>query len=289
MSRSKTNCSVVLTVFNEERHIVQCIESLLKQRLEGLEIIVVDDASTDRTYDLVASFCKNKQLHKKISLYKLSHRGPGECRNFGAKKANGNILIFLDGDMYFAEDFIEKLIYPILKNPEIIGTDSQSEFLANPENFWAKCWNIGRFVSVGNFSHEYMVSMVPDKRNFGGVFRAIRKADFFNVAGFERGGDYSDDETLGKKIGIKATLSNDAFFYHFNPDSFYDVWQRSSWIGKDQKLNRGINKYINLIRFSFPFSFVKGILIGIKMGYPPFILFKIVFDAAVWLSVMSSL
>jgi glycosyltransferase involved in cell wall biosynthesis len=289
MSRSKTNYSVILAVFNEELHIVQCLESLLKQQLEGLEIIVVDDASTDSTYDLVARFGKNKQTHKKISYYKLSHRGPGECRNFGAKKSKGDILIFLDGDMYFPEDFIEKLTKPILKDTEVVGTDSQNEFLANPENFWAKCWNIGRFVSAGNFSHDYAISMVPDKRNFGGVFRAIRRTNFFKVAGFDRGGDYSDDETLRKKIGVKATLANDAFFYHFNPDSFNDVWRRSSWIGKDRKLNNGTNKYINLIKFSFPFSLVKGIIIGIRMGYLPFILFKIIFDTAVWLSVLSSL
>lgn len=287
--KSKILVSVVLTVFNEEKHIVECLESLLCQSIQSLEILIVDDGSRDNTVSEVNRIICRGEWKCKVKIFKCQHKGPGESRNFGASKSLGEILVFLDGDMHFSRDFLEKLVAPMLKNSEVIGTESQSEYLANSENYWAKCWNIGRFTSVGNFSQEYKRSMVPNRDNHGGVFRAIRRKSFESVGGFDSGGDYSDDETLGKKLGVKSSLANDAIFFHYNPDSMSDVWRRAAWIGSDRKMNSGNKKLFNLVKFSFPISLGKALLIGLKIKYLPFVFFKLVFDTSIWIAVVKSL
>ena len=89
--------SVVIAVFNEEKYIHNCLSSLIKQEYKPLEIIVVDDGSTDKTKGMI----KNK-----VSVFELKHQGTALSRNFGVSKAKGQIIVFLDADMEFPPDFI---------------------------------------------------------------------------------------------------------------------------------------------------------------------------------------
>src|SRR3989344_8477717 len=123
--------SVIIPVYNEEKVIQYCLESLKNQTFRDMEIIVVDDGSTDRTQELV----------KGVMLLIQDHKGPGEARNFGAKQAKGEILVFVDADMTFDKDFIKELIKPIITEKSK-GTFSKDEKVSNWDNIWAKCWNI---------------------------------------------------------------------------------------------------------------------------------------------------
>lgn len=289
MSISKNSTiTVIIPTYNEEKTIKNCIESLLNQSLTNTEIIVIDDGSIDKTMAVVKKI-RNQVDVNKFLIINQKHKGPGEARNLGAKHAKGKILVFVDADMKFDYRFLEELTKPIIKNLTI-GTDSQSEYLANIDNYWAVCWNIGRFSAAGIVSEKFKVSMVPNPVNSGGVFRAILKSKFDNVGGFEPGGDYTDDESLVRRIGTKATLANKAKFYHYNPDSFTDVISRASWIGSGKNFTGDTKlRVTNLIKFSLPFSIAKGLFIGYRYNYLKFAYFKVVFDGAVWLSVLKSI
>ena len=90
--------SVVVPAFNEERVIIRTLDSLLASDYPNFEIIVVDDGSTDNTYDAVQEkFSRNK----KISLFSKSNSGKAEALNFGWRKASGDIVIALDADTLF--------------------------------------------------------------------------------------------------------------------------------------------------------------------------------------------
>lgn len=280
--------SVVIPTYNESKWIGQCVESLLDQSLRPFEILVVDDGSTDDT--IIKIEVLQKQFSEKlVKLFKQKHKGPGEARNLAAQKAKGEILLFIDADMTFEKNFIKKVIAPINEG-KTIGTDSQSGKIANNENYWARAWNLGKFVAAGNFSNDYLTELTPNKRNYGGIFRAILKKEFTRVGGFETGGDYTDDASLANKLQEKAKIVPDSLFFHWNPDTIEEVWMRARWIGAGKNFTGTTEKKIkNLIKFCLPASIVKGIIIGKKFDFMQFVFFKIVYDQAVWVSVLKSI
>ena len=87
--------SVIIPVFNREKFIQKCLDSLLGQKNTELEIIVVDNNSKDKTPDIVK---KNAKNHKNIHYYNCKKQGVSAARNYGIEKATGDYLSFVDSD-----------------------------------------------------------------------------------------------------------------------------------------------------------------------------------------------
>lgn len=99
--------SVIVTMYNSSKTIENCIESLLKQTYDNYEIIVVDDCSKDDSVE------KAKKYPVKLFCIK-KNSGVGAVRNFGIKKANGDIIAFTDSDCKVKENWLE-MIYKTFK------------------------------------------------------------------------------------------------------------------------------------------------------------------------------
>jgi glycosyltransferase involved in cell wall biosynthesis len=269
--------SIIIPVYNEEKVIGNCLSSLKGQTYQNLEIIIVDDGSTDQTKEIV------KQ--NKILLLEQNHKGPGEARNLGARKARGKILVFVDADMEFSPTFIEKLIAPILKG-KTIGTFSKEEFVLNKDNVWSQCWNINRHLPIDRMHPLNYPDTQP-------VFRAILKSEFEKAGGFKPIG-YIDDHTIADALGVQATVAKGAIFYHRNPDNLMEIYHQARLIGKSEFKRRKIQneaamKLISLIRYSLLFSLITGVIKSIKFGLPQFIIFKIIYDSAIEISLIRSI
>lgn len=284
----KTEISAIIPVYNKSKTILECIESLFNQTvINRCEIILVDDGSTGGSRELLQSLSSQLTKKTEVRLYHQRHSGPGVARNLGARKANGTILVFVDADMVFEKNFLENLTLPIFLG-KAIGTDSQEEYLANPGNFWAKSWNIGRFAAAGFRNLPENHSIVPNKVRRSTIFRAIKKSVFDSVGGFETDGDYTDDESLYKKSGEKSLIVK-AKFYHYDPDSLSEVCKRAFWIGSGKNFTGYIGKkWGNLVKFSPPVSLVKGLFISVYYSFLPFIIFKVIYDFSVWLAIIKS-
>ena len=101
------NVSVVLTVYNTEDYLVQCLDSLLIQTLRNIEIICIDDASQDNS---VAIIRKYQETDNRIKLIELAqNKGANFARNKALGKACGKYVIILDADDFYEPDFLEKL------------------------------------------------------------------------------------------------------------------------------------------------------------------------------------
>lgn len=265
--------SVIIPVYNEQNSISECLESLKHQTYENLEIIIVDDGSTDKTNEIVKKF--------KVSLLVQNHKGPGVARNLGAEKADGDILVFVDADMTFDKNFVKDLVAPILEN-QTIGTFSKNEYVSNADKIWSYCWNINRNAP----KNKMLPTNYPDKAP---VYRAILKKEFVKVGGFELSGDYTDDWSLSEKLGKKSTVANGAIYYHKNPETFSEVWQQASWIGKNRFMTSTYSrKFKSLVMHSLPVSIFIGIFKSVLRVYPPFFIFKIFYDFSIFLSVVKS-
>src|SRR4030066_2433109 len=113
--------SAIIPVYNEEDMIKAGLVTLREQSYSPVEIIVVDDGSSDSTGKIIEDFSS-------IKLLTQNHKGPGSARNLGASAAKGEILIFVDADMTFDKNFIRDLIKPI-SDGQTIGTFSKNEMV----------------------------------------------------------------------------------------------------------------------------------------------------------------
>jgi CDP-glycerol glycerophosphotransferase len=93
--------SVVVPVHNEERHVETALRSILGQPHGAVEVIVVDDGSTDGSWDVVSRLAK---ADGRVRLIQQEHAGPGAARNAGSKAARGEFITFLDSDCVVEPD-----------------------------------------------------------------------------------------------------------------------------------------------------------------------------------------
>lgn len=269
--------SVIIPAFNEKLVLEDCIESLGAQTYSDFEIIVIDDGSTDGTLDILENLGKtlpNFRFGKQV------HRGPGAARNLGASLSKGEILVFVDADMTFDTNFLEKLVEPIEKG-EIKGTFSKEEIVSNWDNPWSKCWSINE----GWEEKRRHPKNYPDHQP---VFRAILKKEFDRVGGYSPGG-YDDDWSLYKKLGYEAVNATGAIFYHKNPPTLAETFNHAKWVGK-RKYKLGYLGYLGaLLRVAFPISIIVGLYKSIRYAQPNFLIFKIIYDFGIFVGILEFL
>lgn len=97
--------SVIIPVYNVEKYLTQCLESVAKQTLKEIEIICVDDGSTDGSFDIISKFAEKDSRFIPV---KQENGGAGAARNNGLRRAKGKYLSFLDSDDFFDEHMLEE-------------------------------------------------------------------------------------------------------------------------------------------------------------------------------------
>lgn len=102
----KIKISVIVPVYNTEKYLEECLQSILGQTVTDIEVICVDDGSTDSSIDMIRSL---QLSDKRLKLLTQKNKGGGEARNLGMSKAVGEYLMFLDSDDYFEEELMEKM------------------------------------------------------------------------------------------------------------------------------------------------------------------------------------
>jgi len=271
---SKT-ISVIIPVFNKQNTISPCLTTLVSQSLKPLQIILIDDGSTDKSIKKMQEFVKK---HSFIKLIKQPHQGPAKARNLGVKKAKGEVLVFVDADMEFDQDFLKDLTKPIISK-KTKGTWSNNELVKNWHNLWARCWNYNQNRSTNKMIED---SFIQKK-----VFRAILKSEFDQVNGFDAIG-YTDDWSLIKKLNYQPTVTS-AKFYHHNPSTLLEVFTQANWIGKRQYKLGKLGALIAIIRANVGFSLIIGLLKSTRFLEIRFIIFKLIYDLGIMLGALQSL
>lgn len=106
--------SVVIPIYNGEQVLSRCVDSLLCQTLDSIEIICVNDGSSDRTRDIIDAYAA--QNPSKVFGVHIDNGGSGRARNIGICSARGEFLAFVDCDDYIEPDMMEQMYIAIKKN-----------------------------------------------------------------------------------------------------------------------------------------------------------------------------
>lgn len=111
--------SIIVPVYNSEKYLKKCLDSLTRQTLKDIEIILVNDGSTDKSLEIINSYLKDKR----IKLFNKENGGQASARNMGLTKATSDYIMFIDSDDYVELDMCEKLYEIISKGYNIVCTD----------------------------------------------------------------------------------------------------------------------------------------------------------------------
>lgn len=120
-----TKVSIIVPVYNTEDFMCRCVESLLGQTLQEIEIILINDGSTDLCGDICNSYCRQDS---RVNVIHKENGGPSSARNIGIRKAKGEYIAFVDSDDYTESDFCESLYNAGVRfNVDIVNCDCYRE------------------------------------------------------------------------------------------------------------------------------------------------------------------
>lgn len=97
--------SIIIPVYNGEKYIKDCVETIFKQTYNNYELIIVNDGSTDNTKVILETF-----KDKRLKVYNVKNGGVSKARNYGLKKAQGEFVLFIDSDDILVDNALELLI-----------------------------------------------------------------------------------------------------------------------------------------------------------------------------------
>ena len=106
----KLKISVVVPVFNSEKYLEKCIDSIINQTYKNIEIILINDGSSDKSEEICNSYLKT---YKNIKLINQSNSGVSVARNNGLKSSTGDYVLFVDSDDWLEKDMLEIMVKEI--------------------------------------------------------------------------------------------------------------------------------------------------------------------------------
>lgn len=159
--------SVVIPAYNAEKTIIPCVESVLKQTFSVLEIIVVNDGSSDSTESVLTHYISDNNIPN-IFVYTQANGGPSKARNFGVNKAKGSWIAFIDADDRWLPDKLDEQVRLVLSHPEfsIVGCEF-SNFKAKKTVDFEQISLISMFFKVRIYTSTAMVKkMILERYKF---------------------------------------------------------------------------------------------------------------------------
>lgn len=200
--------SIIVAVYNKEKYLKKCLESLVNQTLSNIEIIVVDDKSTDNSRDIMKYY--EKQYKNKVkAIYNKKNMGIGYTRNSGIKIASGEFLGFVDADDYVSLDMYEKYYEFANRNKLDLVTGYYTKF--GSENILFK----NEYFEISNIKNNPELLLKLDYGPCNKIFKTNIIKD--NNILFEENLKYEDMPFVAKALKHSKNIGhiNESYYYYY--------------------------------------------------------------------------
>lgn len=217
----KIKISVIVPVFNAEKYLKMCLNSLVSQTLKNIEIICIDDGSTDNS---LATLDKFKSKDDRIKIIKQKNYGVSMARNNGISEAQGEYIGFVDADDWVDKDFFEKLYNAAQKYNADIAT---AGYYRRGKILRSKKLNYKKEEKITNPTEKIKAVYIP-KWNY--IWNKIYKRESLLKIDipFENGRYYEDMIWLVKVIySLNSLVTVPNIFYHYRKNEGSIVTQKS--------------------------------------------------------------
>lgn len=242
--------SVIVPVYNAEKYLKRMVDSLRNQEEKDIEIILINDGSTDKSYELMKEFA-NKD--NRISIYTQENKGVASTRNRGISLAKGEYIYFADADDFVSKEAISTLLYYAEKyNVNYV----RMALIRNISGSNKKIISSRIYEKVTKISREQFNNKVFDvflkgySLNQMGV--SLIKRDFLtnNKIFFDNRSFYAEDFVFSLNIFMKldaAVFIPDAYYYYINnPNS---ITTKVDFESLKRKVNEAAKNYSYLFTF----------------------------------------
>jgi glycosyltransferase involved in cell wall biosynthesis len=233
---SSIKISIIIPIYNVEKYLQKCLESILNQEYKNIEVLLVNDGSTDSSGEIISKYA---DVDSRIKVINQDNGGLSVARNSGIKEATGYYIWFVDGDDWIAEGAINYLVekiqedeYDLIsfsyveyqeeqnvfsksKNVQLIEAKSGIDFIAQSNHFFTGAWCY-LYKSVFILSNELVFK--PNQ---------IHEDDYFNLECFGR-------------VGKICKLPQALYYYRIRANSLTTAVSSSA-------LKNRINSYLALI------------------------------------------
>lgn len=125
--------SVIVPVYNVSDYLKECIDSLINQSRKDIEIILIDDGSTDDSLIICKSYL---EVDSRIRVFETEHKGAGAVRNFGIDHARGKYIMFVDSDDYVDLNYVNYMYNTVKDSMSILPVCNSEEF--EPYGSWIR-------------------------------------------------------------------------------------------------------------------------------------------------------
>ena len=165
--------SIIIPVYNTEQYLQECLDSICEQNFEDIQIICVNDCSTDNSFNILQQYkehCNFVEVH-----CNSGNRGLSYARNKGMKYANGEYIMFVDSDDYIAHNILHELFYEIKhKDADVMLFDVQE--VGN--NVYDKDKRIRKQLYADARGIQFFSDLVKHDEMFAGAWSGIYKREF---------------------------------------------------------------------------------------------------------------
>ena len=263
MNGKKIDVSVIVTVYNIERYIGECLDSLLDQEEINYEVICVDDASTDRSYEIL---CDYQQRDSRIKvIHNSQNMGLSSARNVGFKEAVGEFLYNIDGDDLLKQGALKRLYSCAVENElDLLGFSAVSFF---DDDEMRKYGSENEYLDVKPGPELFAELIDNNDRASSNMVLYFYNREFFernNLYGIE-GLRYADDSMFAMYMAAKRAMciTDQLYMRRYRSGSVVTspmkkyymesmivlfleelrIWQNSNL---NSELNKKIEKYFNM-------------------------------------------
>lgn len=227
--------SVIIPVYNSERYLSKTLDSIVNQSLSDIEVICVDDGSTDESINILKEYLNKPCQLKIISLSK--NFGVAFARNVGLKEASGEYICFVDSDDYISLDFCEKLYRKTFTSPDFVKAGDLNVIFPDRKEIWEQ----NKFIRENVFNFWAQFTTAIYNRDF-----LLKNNIFFD----EELLVCEDILFLTKVVLLAKTYEIEelaTYYYLKNSNSLdsdkYDDKKISSFINYVNKVSQIINTY----------------------------------------------
>lgn len=206
--------TVIVPVYNSEHYLVNCIESIIEQTYKDLEIILVDDGSTDNSLEICQEYAKK---NKRIKVIGKKKNGQSSARNAGLEKATGKFISFIDSDDEISSDVFENAV-------NAFESDAEIDVVQFPVfmNYGLCTQYLNKKNDQKITGHKNLFQEWIEKNNISWIVcNKIFKKEIFDQLRFEK--MYYEDNYMVvqvlEKINVLKIIEQGIYFYHHRENS----------------------------------------------------------------------
>lgn len=228
--------SIIVPVYNSEKYLFQCLESIKNQSYKELEVIIINDGSTDNSKTIIDDFCS---FDERFLCINQDNSGVSNARNKGLSLAKGKYIGFVDSDDYISEDFYETLLKLIYENDADISIVGFNE----------TCLNNGEHYVFDNI--KAISEMINGDLFMGHLHNKLCKRELFEGLFFDEDVAILEDLLILHRVFYRSKrvvfLNRGLYYYRSTNDSAMNSVFKDTYLSRRVaalRIMSFINEYI---------------------------------------------